>query len=847
MRRVALRGLLARRTRLALTALAVALGVTLITGTYVFTDTINGSFDKIFTQSYADTDVVVTPLQPDGFSGEDDIPPMPAELLETVRQIPGIEEAQGNIFSPGATILGKDGEPVGSGGAPQFIVSTPEIDRFSVLDATEGRLPTAVGEVAIIKSTVDREGFAIGDRIPIQGVSPRRDYELVGVLKIAGVDSFGGASAAMFTLNEAQRISGRRSEFDQIDAAAAGGVDEQELKRRLQAALPDTVTVRTGTEQAASQSKDIRDNLGFLRTALLAFAGIALFVGAFIIFNTFSITVAQRTREFALLRTLGATRRQILTSVLTEGLVIGIVGAALGLGLGIFLAQGLKALFGAIGVELPSSGTVIATRTIVVSLLIGTVVTVISSVVPAVRATRVPPVAALREGAVLPPGRGARFVTPLAALLSLAAIALLCVGLFADLDSGPALSLVGLGAALGFIGVALLSPRLVGPLANAIGGPLERITGVTGRLARENAIRQPGRTAATAAALMVGVTMFAFASIFAASARSTIRDAVEQGSKAELILQASDGFSAFTPQAAEAVAKLDGIERVTPVRFTDGRSGGKTRSVVGIDPETFSSLYDAGEGQEALAQLGPGEAVASKSYAEAEGLAVGDRVQLRTVRNSVAALDISGIVDDKGHVTGQLTVTIDELDTAFGADKDGVVFIGVSEGKDPEAVRAAIDVLLERDFPQLEALSNEDFIDKQAGQIDQLLYLIYALLVLTVIVALFGIVNTLVLSITERTRELGMLRAIGTSRGQIRSMIRMEAVILGTIGGVLGVVLGTGLALLVSRVVEDFRLSIPLPTMAALLVLAAFAGVLASVIPARRAAKLDVLRALAYE
>ncbi|MEO6496783.1 MAG: ABC transporter permease, partial [Solirubrobacteraceae bacterium] len=368
MRRVALRGLLARRTRLALTALAVALGVTLITGTYVFTDTINGSFDKIFTQSYADTDVVVTPLQPDGFSDEDDIPPMPARLLETVRQTPGIEEAEGNIFTDGATILGKDGDPVGAGGAPRFIVSAPQVDRFSVLDATEGRLPTAGDEVAIIKSTVDQEGFALGDTIPIQGVTPRRDYQLVGILKIAGVDSFGGASAAMFTLAEAQRISGREGEFDQIDGAAAGGVEEQVLKRSLQTALPDTVTVRTGTEQAASQSKDIRDNLGFLRTALLAFAGIALFVGAFIIFNTFSITVVQRTREFALLRTLGATRRQILTSVLTEGLVIGIVGAALGLGLGIVLAQGLKVLFGAIGVELPSSGTVIATRTIVVSL-----------------------------------------------------------------------------------------------------------------------------------------------------------------------------------------------------------------------------------------------------------------------------------------------------------------------------------------------------------------------------------------------------------------------------------------------------------------------------------------------
>lgn len=847
MRRVALRGLFARRTRLALTALAVALGVTLISGTYVFTDTINGSFDKIFTQSYADTDVVVTPRQPQDFNGVDEVPPLPAELLDAVRETPGIEEAAGNIFSPGATILGKDGKPVGLGGAPRFIVSAPEVDRFSVLDATEGRLPRTDDEVAIIKSTVDQEGFALGDEIPIQGRTPKRDYTLVGILKIAGVDSFGGASAAMFTLAEAQRLAGRVGEFDEIDGSAASGVEPQELKRRLQAALPGTVVVRTGSEQAASQSKDIRDNLGFLRTALLAFAGIALFVGAFIIFNTFSITVVQRTREFALLRTLGATRRQVMASVLSEGFVIGVVGAAAGLGFGILLSQGLKALFEAIGLSLPSSGTVIASRTIVVSLLIGTIVTLVSSVIPALRATRVPPVAALREGAILPPGRGARFTTPLAVLLSAIAVVTLCVGLFASLDSGPALSLVGLGAALGFIGVALLSPRLVGPLATVIARPLERYAGLTGRLAKENAVRHPGRTAATAAALMVGVTMFAFASIFAASARSTIRNAIEQGSKAQLILQNTDGFSAITPRAADAVAKVPGVERVTRVRFTHARTKGESRSVVGIDPATFGTLYDAGDGKEALDGLQAGQAVVSKKLSEEQKVEPGDRVELRTVRNTTAELTVVGVVDDKGYVTGQLTVTLDELDKTFGADEDGVVFVGVRAGSDPAAVQKDVKALLERDFPQVKALSNEQFIEDQADQINQLLYLIYALLALTVIVALFGIVNTLVLSITERTRELGMLRAIGTSRRQVRSMIRMEAVIMGTIGGVLGLVLGTGLALLVSRAVDDFALSLPVVTMAVLLVLAALAGVLASVVPARRAARLDVLEALAYE
>ena len=846
MRRVALRGLIARRTRLALTALAVALGVTLIAGTYVFTDTINGSFDQIFTQSYKGTDAVITPRKAiEADSQDTQLPPLAGGLLDKVRATDGIAAAEGGIFSPGATILGKDGKPVGLGGAPRFIVSAHATDRFSVFSVADGRLPTADDEVAIIRSTVDQEHFRLGDAIPIQAQTPRRDYRLVGILEIAGVDSFGGAAAAMFTLPEAQRLAGKVGQYDEIDASASTGVSPDELKRRLAAALPATVTVRTGSEQAASQSKDIRDNLGFLRTALLAFAGLSLFVGAFIIFNTFSITVAQRTREFALLRTLGAKRRQVMSSVLTEGLVIGFLGAAVGLGFGILLASGLRALFAAVGVSLPSSGTVIASRTVIVSLLVGTLVTLLSSVIPAVRATRVPPVAALREGAVLPPGRGARLTTPLALLLSFLAVVALCVGLFGGLDSGPALSLVGAGAALAFLGVALLSPRLVPPLARLISRPLRRWTGLTGRLATENAIRQPGRTAATASALMVGVTMVAFSSIFAASARTTIRDAIEQGSRAQLILQNTDGFSAFTPRAGDAVAKLPGVDRVTRLRFTHARALGRSRTVVGIDPATFSSLYDAGKGSAALADLGPGTTVISKKLADDEHLAVGDTVAARTARDIVARLRVIGVVDDKGHATGQLTVTNAELAKTFGADKDGVLFVGTSG--DRAAARRAVDALLRRDFPQVKALSNAEFIDEQAGKIDTLLALIYALLALAVIVALFGIVNTLVLSITERTRELGMLRAVGTSRRQVRAMIRAEAVIIAVIGGILGIALGTGLALLVSRVIDDFTLSVPVGSILVLLVLAAVAGVLASVVPARRAARLDVLEALAYE
>ncbi len=845
MRKVALRGLLARRLRLALTALAIALGVCLIAGTYVFTDTINSAFDQIFNASYQRTDAVVTARQDEGLIG-DQTPSLDAGLLARVRAVPGIADAEGAIFSSGAVILGRDGKPLASGGAPRFIASAHTNRRFTAQTFVEGRAPAAPDEVVLDKGTADRGGFHVGDSVAIQGVTPKRSYRLVGISEIAGI-GFGGAEIAEFTLPEAQRVAGKRGRLDEIDASARQGIAPEQAARRLRAALPARAVVRTGRQQASDLSSQIRDNLGFLRTALLAFAGISLFVGAFIIFNTFSITVAQRTREFALLRTLGAHRRQVMSSVLTEGLVLGVLGAALGLGLGIGLASGLRSLFSAVGVDLPSGSTVIAARTVVVSLVVGTVVTLVSSVMPALRATRVPPVAALREGAVLPPGRAARFAFPIAVAVTLLGFGLLAGGLFGGAPSNTALSLTGGGAAALFLGVALLSPRLVPPLAGVLGRPIERVSGITGRLARENAMRHPGRTAATAAALMVGVALVGFASIFAASAKTTIHDAVSNGSRAQAIVQNTNGFGPFSPRAASAVAGVDGVRRVSALRFSGGRALGEKLNVVGIDPQTFTGLYNVRSGGGALASLGPGQAAVSKKLADAHDLRAGQTLQVRTPLKRTVSLRVAGVVDDKGRLTGDLTIATSVAEREFGANQDGLLFVGFAPGADEQRVRRQIDALLSRSFPQVEALSNQEFIDNQVGQVNQLLYLIYALLALAVIVSLFGIVNTLVLSITERTRELGMLRAVGTSRRQVKRMIRYEAVITALIGGVLGAGLGVVLAILVSRVIDGFHLTVNPVTIVVLLVLSAVAGVGAAVLPARRAARLDVLQALAYE
>src|SRR4051794_18852489 len=587
MRKVALRGLFARKLRLILTALAVALGVTLIAGTYVFTDTINRSFDRIFTQSAKGTDASITPKQTIDVSNNGGTQPTvsPAVLAQARRQ-PGVQSADGSVFDAG-TVLGKNGKRIGKGGAPNFIASIADQPRFNAFTIKQGRKPQNADEVAIDASTAKKEKFKLGDKIAVVATAPRKDYTLVGTTQIAGVDSFGGAVVVDMLLPEAQRMLGKRG-FDQIQASAKSGVSPEQLRNQLRTALPQTVNVRTGQEQARKQSNDIKDNLSFLTTLLLAFAGISLFVGAFIIFNTFSITVTQRMREFALLRTLGASRGQVMRSVITEGLTIGLLGSIVGLALGVAVAGGLRALFRAVGVDLPSNGNVIASRTIIVSLVVGTLVTVLSSLAPALRATRVPPVEALREGAV-PTGRGpSRKVTFAGALLGVVGIALMCVGLFASLSSNAALSFVGGGALATFLGVALVSPYLVRPLASLVGRPFEATRGITGRLARENTVRQPGRTAVTAAALMVGVALVTFVSIFASGVSASIAKAVDTNLKAAFVVQNTDGFSPFSARVLPAVKRVDGVSETSPARFSQAKVGGikGNQPVSGIDPRT---------------------------------------------------------------------------------------------------------------------------------------------------------------------------------------------------------------------------------------------------------------------
>lgn len=848
---LSLRGLVSRKLRTALTALAIVIGVGFVAGTYILTDSMNKAFDSVFATANERIDVTVTPKEQFDNAGE---VPLSAEVLRRVQAVDGVKVADGSVSSDAVVIYTKDGkDPLVRGGAPMILNSNPP-EELSPLVYTEGHRPEAPDEVVLTKGTAADGGFKLGDTVRISGDGPAEPFRLVGIAKFGDEDSLAGSALAVVQTATAQRLLGTPGQFDSIDVVAQSGVTPEQLSRSIAAALPARLyNVRTGEQQARRQAADLQDQLGFLRTFLLAFAGIALFVGAFLIVNTYSITVAQRMREFALLRMIGANRRQVLKAVLGEALVVGFVASVVGLLFGMVIAPALRGLFTLFDADLPAQGLPVEPRTIVVSLLIGTVVTVVAAVGPALRATRVPPIAALQDAASLTRGKTGRLRTPIAVVVSLIGVALMCGGLFGGGSAGQAAGLIGGGGAIVFIGVGLLASHLVRPLATLVGWPLEKARGVPGRLARENATRQPRRTASTSAALMIGVALVAFIAIFAAGLKASIDQAVDRGVGADLVVQ-TENFQPVPTSASRALAEIPGVQTVSSLRFASGKVPGQsgTVSVSGVDPATVNDVFDvkwkAGD-PATLRALGAGQVAVSKKYADKHDLRVGSVVTVGTPTAANLRLDVVGIYDDDAGLLADMTVPNTVVQSAFDVRRDALVLATTAPGQNADAIQKIADRTISAQYPTVEVLTKEGFKDNQAGQIDQLLGLVYVLLSLSVIVSLFGIVNTLVLSIHERTRELGMLRAIGTSRAQVRQIVRYESVITALIGAVLGVVLGAIFAVLVTIPLKDegFTTSIPVTTLIILLVLAVIAGVIAAILPARRAAKLDVLRALAYE
>ena len=833
---VALKGLAARRLRAVLTAIAIVLGVAMVSGSFVLTDTISKAFDSIFASSYSNTDAVVSGRKLVDYSNSGNAT-IPVSVLQRIRSNPDVEAAAGSIIdlngdSTHANLLDRDGKAIQSNGNPTFGFGIdPSEPRFNPMHLTAGRWATGRHEVVIDAETASKHHFAVGDTIGVAANGPAEHFHIVGTAKYGDVNTIGGATVAVFTVPTARELL-KLDGFTSVSVAAKSGVSTSKLVADLQRELPSTAQVRTAKQQADEDKQGVSTFISFIRGFLLGFGGIALFVGAFVIFNTLSITVAQRTRELATLRTLGASRRQVLRSVVVESFAIGAAASLIGLFAGFGLAKGLSSLFKSLGLSLPEASAVYATRTVVVSLLLGIVVTVLAGFVPALRATRVPPIAAVREGATV---ERKRRLGPLvgAGIFALAAALIAYATLGGHLGSGTSLLALAGGTLLGLVGVAGFAPALVTLLSSVVGLPARRFGGAAGRLASENSTRNPARTASTAAALMIGLALVSFVAVLAQGVHGSIDRATKQQVTADWVVTSQNGWSAFPAGAGLAAAKAPGVTRATDIRSDRGKIGKADVGVNGVDPATVVGLYhfDWKQGSDAtLARLDDGGAVVKQAFAKKHHLGVGDAFTLKAPNGRPVRLTVAGIYQPPRvmELLGGVVVSQKTFDATFPRPSNSLTLITGAP------TQAGLDKALAA-FPGAKAQTKDAYVKSQSSFIDTMLNLLYVLLALSVIVSLFGMINTLVLSVFERTRELGMLRAVGMTRRQARRMVRHESVITALIGAALGLPLGIMLAAAVTHALGKYGVTFSVP--AASLVVFAVAAMIATrliIEPSRR-------------
>jgi putative ABC transport system permease protein len=834
MTRVMIKSIRERRLRTVLTALAIVLGVAMVSGAYTLTDTMRGAADSLSKSSYDGTAAVVSAKT--AFDvGSDDYaarPTIPEPALTQVRQHADV--AVGSLTDE-TRLLDKKGDVIGSG--PYFGAGVdPHAGKLIPFRLEDGRFATSSGEVVIDAGTAKRDGYAVGDRISLQARGPVRTARITGVATFGDVDSIGTATFALFDLHTAQVLFGKQGRFDEI---LVGGPDS--IRKQLAAALPQ-YKVQTAAEQDRFTLDGLKQFVKYIRIFLLVFGGIAIFVGAFTIQNSLSITVAQRSRELALLRALGATRRQVLRSVVAEALLMGVGASIVGIAAGLGLAKLLTSIFASAGLDLPQTATSLAGRTVIVSLSVGVVVTLMAGLGPALRATRVSPVTAMREGAELPPGRIGRHAVKIAAGVGALALAILGIALFAPgIDVEARLLMLAPGSLLLFVAVALASPRAVPPLASLLGRPAARLGGSAGLMARRNAMRNPGRTAATAAALMIGIALVVFSAVIGNGMRESVKGGISHTVTADHVLVGQDGWSEIDPAATRAAASVPGVAVATGVVEDQAKAFGERLSVDGVEPAVTQVLDD-----KALASATAGHAVVTEKYADEHDLAVGDSLALTSSGGKRLDLTVGAISHpDKFNPLdmGEVAIARSDYDGAFANQKQRFGFINAGDASERALEQAVAP------FADAKLQTKAQFQKDQTAWVDQILGIFYVLLGLAVIVSLFGIVNTLALSVLERTRELGMLRAIGMSRRQVRRMVRHESVVTALIGATLGIGVGLFLAGLATTALsgEGLRFAVPVGSLIAFCVVAAVAGMLAAIGPARRAARLDPLRALQYE
>ena len=849
MLRAAFKNIWAHKLRSGLLSLAILAGVSFVVASFVFTDTIGAAFDDLFSDAFAATDIQVRrEVDPELSFGLPER--MPENLIEQVKAVPGVEGAWGAVLSPSGQILDSEGELLPTTGPPTFVTSwSGGPSQFTIRD---GAAPVGPTDLMLDAATIERAGFSIGDTVEMLIGGPKQPFTLVASLGFGEADNLLGTSWAVFELETAQELLGAVDMVDAIEITIGPEGDLDSIITAVGGVLPDGIEAVSSQSVAEEQTAQIKEGLGFLNTLLLAFAGISLFVGIFVIYNAFRIVVAQRTRELGLLRAIGATRRQVTTSVLFESAITGLIASLLGVGVGVLLAMAMETLIEVVfGGDLPSAGLQLQPRTVAVALGVGLTVTMISALLPAIRASRISPMSALRDipsiGSKASWRRRVLAGTPVA-LLGAGAIA---AGL-TDLDIAgfsPAL-LVGIGAGLVFIGTYMLSPLIARPIARLLGIPMKAVANATGNLAQRNAARSPRRTAATAGALMIGLALVATVSILAASTRDTATNAIEEAFTADLLLQPPGfgGFIGFSSEAVTAVEGIDEVETATGIQIGPASVLDSTTFLAGVDTARIGEFLEIEVVSGSFVDLDSTEIATTKPVAENNGLTVGDVVDVGFARTGAQQFEIGAIIDVGSVSDTSWFISSPSFATNFIETNTFQAYVKLADGVSIDEGREAIETALLA-FPGIEVIDQEGLRDQIASQINQVVFLIFGLLAMSVFIALIGILLTLLLSVYERTHEIGLLRAVGMSKGQVRNMIGLESVIIAIFGAALGAALGMafGWALVAALADQGLQLSIPWGWLASGFLGAALAGIAAAAWPAFRASNLNVLEAISYE